>query len=120
GVVNIITHESQHGLEAAAEARLFTHDALAFSARVSGRPTRAFGVSLSAGHQRRDPFRRDPSSIATTGSGSRLDTAGATFTLGRVASGRVRLSADYSRTRLDGVDEGAGRAIFDRTQLQEQ
>ncbi|OQX68129.1 MAG: hypothetical protein B6A08_12045 [Sorangiineae bacterium NIC37A_2] len=120
GVVNLITRESHHELEAEAEGRIFTQDALAFSGRVSGRPAEALGISLSAGHQRRAPFRRDPDSTATTGSGLRLDTAGATLTVGRVNQGRVRLSADYSRTRLDGVDEGAGRAIFDRTQLQEQ
>jgi len=32
----------------------------------------------------------------------------------------VKVSGEYDRQRLQGVDEGAGRALYDRTQLREQ
>lgn len=120
GTINIITRESDARLEADAEARVGTNDGVLGNARVAGRPFGAFGVALSGGHQHTAAYRSEPDAVATTGSARRLDTAGASLSFGSAADSRLRLSADYSQNRLDGVDEGTGGAVFDRTQLQEQ
>src|SRR5690606_27481453 len=72
------------------------------------------------GHQHTPSFRRDETRIGTSGSARTLNSAALSVMLGEIDKGNVRLSADYSRTRLEGVDEGPGGAVFDRTQLQEQ
>lgn len=120
GVVNVITRETKRDLEADAEARIGTNDAVAASARVGGRPLPWLGVTLSAGHQYTGAFRRDPEATATTGSENRLDSVGGRFAFGAARDNRVVLQLDYTQNRLDGVDAGAGGALFDRTQLQEQ
>lgn len=120
GVVNILTRGPTRPLEADADMRLATHDAAFGSARVAGRPAPWIGISTHAGHQHTAAFRRDPEAVGTTGSERRLSSAGGILTLGASKKNEARLSIDYTRTRLDGIDAGSGGAIFDRTQLQEQ
>lgn len=120
GVVNIITRRSTRPLEVDAQARVATENAAAASGRVSVRPTDTWGASVHASHEHTAAFRRDPHQAATSGSARTLNSIGASTTFGNEDGQSVRLSVDYSRTRLEGVDEGSGGAVFDRTQLQEQ
>lgn len=119
GTINILTRESEVPLEASAEARLATNGGSLGQARVALRFDEHLGLSLSAGRQHTDAFRSDPNDLQTLGSARTLETAATSISYGTSAR-RLRLNADYSRNRLEGVDAGAGGAVFDRTQLQEQ
>lgn len=119
GTINILTRESREPLEASAESRLATNGGSLGQARVAMRFADRLGVSLSAGRQHTDAFRAAPDDTQTLGSARTLETAATSVSYGERAR-RLRLNADYTRLRLEGVDAGAGGAVFDRTQLQEQ
>ena len=120
GVVNIITRENDKDLESDAEARLGTNQAVAGSFRLAARPTEKLGVALSGGYQHSDAFKANPYGEATTGSSRTLSAAGGSIAWGKPRGDRLRLSIDYTQVDLRGVDAGAGNALFDRTQVQEQ
>jgi len=118
GVVNIITRPARNPEEAEARVRygsLHTVDASGRAALRRGRWTGAF----TAGFHRRDAFDRDPRDPGTTGSNQNA----LAFSLRNTweATDRLQLvqTAEYFQRRAQGVDLGAGGAVFDRQNLTE-
>lgn len=120
GVVNIITKRPTRPIEADADARIATKNASAGFGRLAVRPKEWWGASVSGSHQYTPAFRTEENDVATTGSEQTLDSAGTQISLGSDDAHSLRLSADYTRSRFEGVDANSGGAIFDRIQLQEQ
>lgn len=125
GVVNILTRDSNRDFEMDGLASYGLGNVIDATARVAGRPTEHLRFRLNGGFHFADPFGRpddDPeANDEVTGGSSRLQ-----WSLGGRAEWRPnrrhRLIAqgDYVSRDLQGVDPGAGGALFDRTQLQEQ
>lgn len=119
GVVNLITRDSERDFEAEAMAAYGLNHVVDATARVAGRPDPHLRLRLDGGLHYAAPFRRGDDE-ATTGSERLLWTVGGRADWRPSERHRLRLTADYLQLTLRGVDEGAGAALFDRTQLQEQ
>jgi len=120
GVVNILTRESDEPFEADAMASFGMGGIVDATARVAGRPSEHFALQLSGGVHHADAYRLDDSTEVTSGSGRLQWSVGGRGDWMPTRRDRVRAIADYIRTDLNGVDPGAGAALFDRSQIQEQ
>jgi outer membrane receptor for ferrienterochelin and colicins len=119
GVVNLITRESRRPFEADALASGGTHGVADVTGFVAGRPADALQLSATGGVHHADAYARD-GGAATAGSARMQASAGARAAWRPDAENRLVGRADYVRLSLEGVDQGAASALFDRTQLQEQ
>lgn len=119
GVVNIIPRESDREFEADALASYGLGNVVDATARVAGRPDPHLRFGLTGGIHYADAFRRAEDE-ATTGSSRLQWSAGGQADWRPDRAHRLRARADYLQLTLGGVDSGAGGAVFDRTQLQEQ
>ncbi|MCG8554669.1 MAG: TonB-dependent receptor [Proteobacteria bacterium] len=119
GVINIITRRPHAGLEGDALLSVGQNGSLDLTSRVGGRPARRVDFQLTAGLHRAGAF-RSGAVEATRGSARRQWSAGLRVGLHAGTSHELRAQADYVQLELRGIDEGAGSAVFDRTQLQEQ
>ena len=119
GVVNLITRDSDRELEADGMLSYGLNNVVDATARVAGIPDEHLRLRLNGGLHYADPFRRGDAE-ATTGSSRLQWSVGARADWRPNSHNRTRVQADYLWLELRGVDEGAGTALFDRTQLQEQ
>lgn len=119
GVVNIIPRESTRELEADLAASYGLGNIIDVTGRVDGRPERHLRLGVYGGFHFADAFRRSEGE-ATTGSSRLQWSAGGYGDWRPNAQQRFKARADYMQLTLGGVDTGAGGALFDRTQLQEQ
>lgn len=119
GVINIITRESKRDFEAQGLASYGTHGVLDFAGSVAGRPVEPFGLQLTADFHHEDATRR-AGQTATALSARDQWTAGARAAYELDDNNTLVVRSHYLRTNFEGVDSGAGGALFDRTQLQEQ
>jgi len=124
GVVNLITRDSQRDFElgaAAAYGNNNTIDATAFGA---GRPDEHLRLRINAGFHFADPFQRteegEEETEVTAGSGRLQWSLGGRLDYRPDSTHRFQAQAEYGQLTLTGVDGGAGSALFDRTQQQEQ
>lgn len=119
GVVNIIPRQSTRDFEADLVAMYGLGNVIDVGGRVDGRADRHLRLGAYGGFHYADAFRRGEGE-ATTGSSRLQWSAGGYGDWRPNAHHRLRARADYVQLRLGGVDTGAGGAVFDRTQLQEQ
>ena len=122
GVVNILARESKRPLEGDALLSYGSRNTLDATGFVAGRPHDTLRLSATGGYHRSNAFTvRDSSSgQGTSGSAREQWSTGGTARLDPNARHRILLAGDYSRLSLTGVDDGAGGAVVDRHQLQEQ
>lgn len=119
GVVNIIPRESNRDFEADALASYGLGNLVDATARVDGRADPHLRLGVHGGFHFADAFRRSEGEV-TSGSSRLQWSAGGYGDWRPSAQHRFRARADYMQLTLSGVDAGAGGALFDRTQLQEQ
>lgn len=119
GVVNIIPRESNRDFEGDILASYGLGNVIDVTARADGRADRHFRIGGQAGLHYADAFRRGEGE-ATSGSSRLQWSAGGYGDWRPDSTHRVRARFDYLQLTLGGVDAGAGGALFDRTQLQEQ
>lgn len=120
GVVNMISRDIDGPSQVDAEMRMGSKDAYSGSARGAARPIESLGVEASLGRQHTAAFRADGESEATSGSDRTTDYLSGAFDVGKSIKNRLSARMDYTKVDLRGVDAGAGSALFDRRQLQEQ
>jgi outer membrane receptor for ferrienterochelin and colicins len=129
GVVNLITRDSEREFEADALASYGLGNVIDATARVAGRPDEHLRLRLDGGFHYADPFRQGDGDedgddgeepVATDGSSRLQWSLGGRLDWRPDERHRIRVNADYIQRTLEGVDGGAGGAVFDRTQLQEQ
>jgi outer membrane receptor for ferrienterochelin and colicins len=119
GVVNIVTRDSTRKVEADAMASYGSRGVADATGRVAYRPTRAIGLELTGGTHFARAF-GDDGQVATTGSSRRQWSLGGRLDARAGERHRFIARVSYQRLTLEGVDTGAGAAVFDRTQEQEQ
>jgi len=119
GVVNILTRESKKDFEAQALGSAGQNDVLDLAASVAGRPVEPLGLQLTGDFHQAAAFRR-PGEIKTALSERRQWSSGARVSYQLDDDNLLMVSGHYLRTNFDGIDEGAGGALFTRSQLQEQ
>jgi outer membrane receptor for ferrienterochelin and colicins len=119
GVVNILPRESDRDFEADVLASYGLGNLVDVTGRVAARPDPRLRFDLYAGLHYADAFRRDEGE-STTGSSRLQGSAGGSLDYRPDRTHRLRARVDYTQLTLQGVDTGAGRALFDRTQVQEQ
>ena len=119
GVVNIITRDSDEPFRATASAAGGSLGRYDFTGFVAARPTDALHLTLGGALHNVNSFSNDGDPL-TDGSARRQWSLNGSVRVDPSSKSRVRLSGDYVRTDLQGVDPGAGRAVFDRRQLQER
>lgn len=125
GVVNILTRESERDFEMDALASYGLGNVIDATARVAGRPEPHLRLRLNGGFHYADPFGRrdddpDAAEEVTAGSSRLQWSLGGRAEWEPNGQHRLRVQGDYLSRDLRGVDPGAGGALFDRTQLQEQ
>jgi outer membrane receptor for ferrienterochelin and colicins len=120
GVVDIITRDMERDFELDAGARYGGPGHLVDATALAGwRPEPRVELRATGGFHFAEAFRRGEGE-ATSGSSRLQWSVGGRGQWRPESHSRLRLQADYGQRELGGVDEGAGSAIFDRTQLQEQ
>lgn len=119
GVVNIVPRESSRDFEADALASYGLGNIVDATARAGGRAERHLRLGVHGGFHFADAFRRSEGEV-TSGSARLQWSAGGYADWRPTSQHRLRARADYLQLTLSGVDPGAGGALFDRTQLQEQ
>jgi outer membrane receptor for ferrienterochelin and colicins len=119
GVVNIIARESRAPLEGDALLSYGSRNTLDATGFAAGRPTDNLRLSATGGYHQSDAF-RSPDSEATDGSAREQWSAGGSVRFDPSQRHRLLAAGDYIRLSLEGVDEGAGGALLDRAQVQEQ
>ncbi|MGE3636630.1 MAG: TonB-dependent receptor plug domain-containing protein [Sandaracinaceae bacterium] len=120
GVVNLITRDVDRDFEAEAVAAYGLNNVVDAMGRVAGRPDPHVQLRLDGGFHYADAFRRGATDGATSGSSRMQWSLGGRADWNPSASQRFRVQGDYLQLTLQGVDEGAGSALFERTQVQEQ
>jgi outer membrane receptor for ferrienterochelin and colicins len=121
GVVNIITRPAtDDDFEGDVRASYGSNGVLDVTARAAGSPAEGLRVSATGGYHRADAFGQATPDTATTGSAREQWSTGGRLEWRPSDPHLVGVSANYNRLQLEGVDAGAGTAVFDRTQLQEQ
>ncbi|MFK7999972.1 MAG: TonB-dependent receptor [Polyangiales bacterium] len=118
GVVNIITRDSDEAFRASASASGGTLGRYDLTGFVGARPTDALRITAGGALHNVNSFSNDGQ--LTDGSARRQWSLNGAIRVDPDSRNRLRLSSDYVRTDLQGVDAGAGRATFDRRQLQER
>ena len=119
GVVNILTRESKRDFEAQGLASYGMHDVLDLTGFVAGRPVDALGLQLTADFHNADAVRRDGEARTALSAREQWST-GARAAYQLDDDNLLIVRGNYLRTNFEGVESGAGNALFDRTQLQEQ
>jgi len=119
GVVNIIPRESTRELEADAMASAGTRGVYDVTGLIAGRPLPSLQLQATGGLHQADAFARG-GGPATAGSARSQWSGGGRASLWLDSEQRLTLRGEYRRGTLEGIDEGAGSALFDRTQQQEQ
>lgn len=121
GVVNLITRESDRDLELGAAAAYGSNNTIDVTAFGATRPDPRLRLRVNGGFHFADAFRRgDAESEVTAGSGRLQWSLGGQLDYRPDTRHRFRARADYGQLTLTGVDAGAGAALYDRTQQQEQ
>jgi outer membrane receptor for ferrienterochelin and colicins len=117
GVVNVITRQSTRPFEADGSFMYGTRNALDASGRIAGQLAKPLRAQVAGGYHRADAFETE---AGLHGSAFEEATGGLKLWYEPDARDSLIASADYLRQNFEGTDEGAGGAILDRTQLQEQ
>lgn len=120
GVVNIITREPRHDFRASGMTSLGSRQTNDATLRIEGKLAEGLRIGVHGGYHGEDAFRLDPSSITTNGSKRTQGTVGGNLAYHINERNRFSARLSYLYLKLEGVEAGAGGAIFDRTQLQEQ
>lgn len=120
GVINLITREPRHDLSVSGMASLGSRQTNDASLRAEGKIADGLRLGVYGGYHSEDAFRDDPSSITTSGSARSEGTVGGSLSYHINERNRLAARISYLYLRLEGIEGGAGGAIFDRTQLQEQ
>ena len=117
GVVNVITRQSTRPFEADGSFTYGTRNSMDASGRVAAQVADPLRAQVTGGYHRADGF-----DTSYGGHGSAYEEATGGLKLWYQADARdlLILGADYLRDDFQGTDEGAGGAVLDRTQLQEQ
>lgn len=123
GVINIIGRESQEPLDGevmASGGGTPKHGALADGTLwVTGKPLDTLHVQAGGGVHHRAAIESDAPPVTSLSERLQWSAYGsATYTPS--APHRVRATLEYDQIETQGVDGGAGDALFDRTQLREQ
>lgn len=118
GVVNIITRDSDEPFRASASAAGGTLGRYDLTGFVGARPSDALRITAGGALHNVNSLSEDGQLTDT--SARRQWSLNAAIRVDPNSKSRLRLSSDYVRTDLQGVDAGAGRATFDRHQLQER
>ncbi|MET0386181.1 MAG: TonB-dependent receptor [Polyangiales bacterium] len=119
GIVNLITRESQRDFEGSVFGSYGTRNTLDLSGVVAGRPLAPLRLQLTGDLHRTDAYRRD-GEVASALSARNQWSTGARIAYEPDARNRLVLRGTYMQQDMSGVGSGAGGAVFDRTQLQEQ
>jgi outer membrane receptor for ferrienterochelin and colicins len=117
GVVNVITRQSKRPFEADGSFAYGTRGTLDAGGRVAGQIAEVLRAQVTGGYHQADGFQ-----TKYGGYGSAYEEATGALKLWYEPDARNLLiaGADYTKQNFQGTDEGAGGAILDRTQLQEQ
>jgi outer membrane receptor for ferrienterochelin and colicins len=117
GVVNVITRQSKRPFEAGGSFSYGTRGAMDASGRVAGQVAEPLRAQVTGGYHHADGYE-----TKYGGHGSEFEEVTGALKLWYDADTRnlLILGADYLNDDFRGTDEGAGGAILDRTQLQEQ
>jgi outer membrane receptor for ferrienterochelin and colicins len=119
GVINIITRDSDEPLRASASAAGGSLGRYDFTGFVAARVSDALRLTAGGALHNVNSFSNDTTPL-TDGSARRQWSLNGSVRVDPNSKNRIRLSGEYVRTDLQGIDPGAGRAIFDRRQLQER
>lgn len=119
GVINIITRDSNEPFTASASAAGGSLGRYDFTGFVAARPADSIRLTAGGALHNVNSFSEDDDQL-TDGSARRQWSLNGSVRVDPNSRNRIRLSSEYVRTDLQGVDPGAGRAIFDRRQLQER
>lgn len=117
GVVNIVSRESSRPLDLDASLSYGQGNLLDLTGRAAARLAAPLHVQLVGGYHRADGFSGEQ---GTSASAREQGTGGFKLTYEPDSRQRLVARATYTTLTLEGVDEGAGGAVFDRVQLQEQ
>lgn len=120
GVVNLITREPRHDFRASGMMSLGSRKTNDATLRLEGKLAEGLRIGVHGGYHGEDAFRFDPSSITTNGSARTQGTVGGNLSYHINERNRLTARLSYLYLKLEGVEAGAGGALFDRTQLQEQ
>ncbi len=118
GVVNVITRRPVLPWDGEVHARygmLNTIDSSVRGAMLRG----PISASVTAGYRHRDAFDLDPSNVATNGSTYNSGTAAGRFEWRPRPSFSLVVNGDWLMRHQQGVDGGAGGAVYDRQNLTE-
>lgn len=117
GVVNVITRQSTRPFEADGSFGYGTRNSLDAGGRIAGQVAKPLRAQVTGGYHRADGFETD---YGASGSAFEEALGGLKLWYAPDARSRLIVGADYLRQNFVGSDEGAGGAVLDRTQLQEQ
>lgn len=117
GVVNVITRQSTRPFEANGTFTYGTRNSVDASGRVAAQLAKPLRAQVTGGYHRADGFTRD---YGAHGSAYESSTGGLKLWFQPDARDLLIVGADYLKQDFSGTDEGAGGAVLDRTQLQEQ
>jgi outer membrane receptor for ferrienterochelin and colicins len=117
GVVNVITRQSKRPFEADGSFSLGTRGAMDAIGRVAGQVADPLRTQVTGGYHHANGYE-----TKYGGHGSEFEEVTGALKLWYDADARNQLGAgaDYLKQDFQGADEGAGGAVLDRTQLQEQ
>lgn len=118
GVVHIITRRTRRRWEADAMASYGSLNAADARAAIGHKRPRV-AVHATGGFHRRDPYRLDPTAIATSGSGLMQFEVGLRVEARGARRWKLGGAVDYLQRRLDGVDSSGGGAVLDRRTITE-
>lgn len=118
GVINIITRTSKRRIEGSAQAQYGTFNALDLRGS-GGMSFKWASLTLTSGWHRRDAYRLNPDSLATSGGAFDEQQVSARLDLRPGQRFRMSAQAAYLRRRMDGVDQYGSGAVVDRTNLTE-
>jgi len=119
GVINILTRESKRDFEADLLGSYGQRNVFDLSGSVAGRPTERLGLRVTADLHRADSY-SEPGETETTISGRNQWSTGLRVGFEPDSRNRLVLRAAYLRAEWTGIDVDAAKAVFDRSQLQEQ
>jgi outer membrane receptor for ferrienterochelin and colicins len=117
GVVNVITRQSTRPFEADGSVVYGTRNALDASARIAAQVAKPLHAQVTGGYHRADAFETE---YGSRGSAFEEAIGGLRLWYQPDVRDGFLVGADYLRQTFEGSDEGAGGAVLDRTQLQEQ
>lgn len=113
GVINIITRRARRKYEADGSASYGTLNTTDLRAG-AGLKRDSWSAHVSGGYHRRDAYRLDPTTLATSGSAYGEFEFGGRAEYHSAQRFKLLASADYLQRRQRGVDAAATGAVFDR------